>query len=92
MSSIPNVGDCFLMEFPLTPHLKEEYGKDSMIVEAVYLGTISDESVEAQRAEGSLKEMYYRLDLNEHHIVTFSNQRWVNDLINEELISIEPLI
>jgi hypothetical protein len=94
MLDIPNVGDCFLMELPLTPPLREEYGKDSFIVEAVYHGTLTDEEVEVQKADGSLMEMYNRLDINEHHIVFFSDQRWVNDLldVDPEKISFEPLI
>ena len=89
MLNIPDVGDSFLMEFPLTPQLKEEYGKDSLIVEAVYKGILDD-----QAANGSLKEMYNRLDVNEHHIVTFANQRWINDLIgvDSEDISFELLV
>ena len=94
MLNIPDVGDSFLMEFPLTPYLKEEYGRDSLIVEAVYQGTLGDQAVEEQKANGSLKEMYNRLDINEHHIVTFANQRWVNDLldVDSEDVSFKLLV
>ena len=91
MLNIPDVGDSFLMEFPLTPQLREEYGRDSLIVEAVYNGTLDDQAVEEQKTDGSLKEMYNRLDVNEHHVVTFANQRWINDLlgVDSEDVSFE---
>jgi hypothetical protein len=37
---IPDIGDEFLMEFPLPPGLQEAYGKESMIVEAIYEGVL----------------------------------------------------
>ena len=91
---LPQLDEEFLMEFPLPPHLIEAYNKDSLIVEAIYRGTIGDEESEILKEEGSLKEMYNRLDLSEHHIVEFGGDLWINDLldINPETISMTPII
>lgn len=91
---LPDINETFLMEFPLTPQLKEEYHKDSMIVEAIYRGTLSDQEVEVKKENGSLKEMYNMLDINKHHIVEFCGDLWVNDLINiyPEEVSFKPII
>jgi len=90
---IPDVGDDFLMEFPLPPGLQKEYDKDSMIVEAIYEGVLDDVAVELARAEG-LKEMYYAIEKTEHHIVRFAGDRWINDLldIDPDKITFSPLI
>lgn len=91
---LPQLDEEFLMEFPLPPHLAEAYDKDSLIVEAIYRGTIGDEESEVLKEEGSLKEMYNRLDLSEHHIVEFGGDRWINDLLefNPNDVSIKPII
>ena len=79
---IPDIGDEFLMEFPLPPGLQEAYGKESMIVEAIYEGVLDDVAVELARTNEGLKEMYYIVEYTEHHIVKFAGDRWVNDLLN----------
>ena len=94
MSYIPNVGEKFLMDFPLTPALQEEYGTDSLIIEASYEGTLSSQEIEVQKAKGVLKEMYNILEFEDHHIVKFSDERWVNDFvgINSDDVSFKSVI
>tara|TARA_R110000824_G_scaffold121685_3_gene277974 strand:- start:96 stop:380 length:285 start_codon:yes stop_codon:yes gene_type:complete len=94
MRSPPNIGDSFLMEILLTPALQEKYGKKVLIVEAVYEGLLSDTEIEVKKEEGSLKEIYNCLDYNEHHIVSFGDTIWINDLIthNADSAEITPLI
>ena len=92
---IPDPNEEFLMEFPLPPNLSEKYSRDSIIVEAVYEGVLSDVDVILQKEDGSLKEMYNRLDFSEHHIVRFGGDRWVNDLIGcwrQGKVSVSPII
>ena len=91
---LPELNEEFLMEFPLPPHLSEKYERDTLIVEAVYEGRLKDEDVEVQKEDGSLKEMYNRLDLSEHHIVRFGGDRWVNDLLEFDPsdVSVRPII
>ncbi len=91
---LPNIDETFLMEFPLTPQLQEEYGKDSMIIEAIYRGTLSDQEVAIKKENGSLKEMYNILDNSGHHIVECFGELWINDLINigPEEVSFKPII
>ena len=60
MSYIPNVGEKFLMDFPLTPALQEEYGTDSLIIEASYEGTLSSQEIEVQKAK-KIKPLNYNI-------------------------------
>ena len=74
--------------------MQEAYGKESMIVEATYEGTLNDVAVELARTNEGLKEMYYIVENTEHHIVKFAGDRWVNDLLNidPDKITFSPLI
>ncbi|MAG24034.1 hypothetical protein CMI47_00495 [Candidatus Pacearchaeota archaeon] len=94
MKPPPDIGDSFLMEILLTPALQEEYGRKVLIVEAVYEGLLSDTEIEVKKEEGSLKEIYNCLDYDEHHIVSFGDTIWINDLIVHDADSAEitPLI
>jgi len=94
MSDFPSTGEKFLMDFPLPPSLQEAYGTNNIVIEVLYEGILSDEEVERQKECGLLKEIYNILEFENHHIIKFSGDRWVNDLIgvNSEDVSFKILV
>jgi len=94
MPDFPLAGEKFLMDFPLPESLQEKYGTNNIVIEVLYEGVLSDEEVERQKACGLLKEIYNVLEFENHHIIKFSGDRWVNDLmgVNAEDVSFKILV
>ena len=71
------IGEEFLMTIFLPPELQAVHNTPSMIVKAVYRGMKSREEV---LSEG-LKVIALLPESNEHHIVEYAGDLWVNDMI-----------
>ena len=72
-------GEEILMEIPSIAG--EGKVHDSAIVEAVYVGRWKSNIVDAEIKAGRLKNILFIPGAEAHHIVSFADQNWVNDLV-----------
>lgn len=75
------IGEDFEMKFPLPPDLEKVHGTRVMSVASKYLGAFDNEFVNKEVDAGRLKTMYRNIAWDEHHIVSFGGDNWVNDLL-----------
>ena len=70
-----------MMKLHLPPELAEIHGTKVLNVLARYIGALESEFINKEIEAGTLKQIYHNILWEKHHVVSFQDELWVNDLL-----------